>query len=66
MGLEPFLVSTLARLGKMEEAEKEKIMNCIECGSCSWVCPSWRPLLDYIRVGKGAVGRMIRERQSQK
>lgn len=66
MGLEPFLISTLARLGKMEDAEKEKIMNCVECGSCSWVCPSWRPLLDYIRVGKGAVGRMIRERQSKK
>lgn len=66
MGLEPFLISTLARLDKMEEAENEKIMNCVECGSCSWVCPSWRPLLDYIRVGKGAVGRMIRERQSKK
>lgn len=66
MGLEPFLISTLARLGKMEDAESEKIMNCVECGSCSWVCPSWRPLLDYIRVGKGAVGRMIRERQSKK
>ena len=40
-------------------------MDCIECGSCSSLCPSNRPLLDYIRLGKGKVGAMIRARQAK-
>lgn len=28
------------------------ISACIECGTCSYVCPSHIPLLDYIRHGK--------------
>jgi len=45
---------------KMEE---EKVMDCIECGSCSFTCPSDRPLLDYIRLGKARTGAMIRSRK---
>ncbi|MCK5884821.1 MAG: electron transport complex subunit RsxC [Bacteriovoracaceae bacterium] len=62
MGLEPHLLSKMARIGKHEELEKEFIMDCIECGSCSYICPSSRPLLDYIRVGKAETGKLIRER----
>ncbi len=62
MGLEPFLISTLSRLKDYDEAENEKIANCIECGSCSYVCPASRPLLDYIRVGKGKVMAAMRAR----
>lgn len=62
MGLEPFLLSTLSRLKQYDEAEQEKIANCIECGSCSYICPSSRPILDYIRVGKGKVMAAMRAR----
>lgn len=62
MGLEPFLLSTLSRLKQYDEAEQEKIANCIECGSCSYICPSSRPILDFIRVGKGKVMATIRAR----
>jgi electron transport complex protein RnfC len=40
-------------------------MDCIECGSCSFICPSNRPLLDYIRFGKQNVGAMIRARMKK-
>lgn len=66
MGLEPFLISTLSRLGEWDEAENEKIANCIECGSCSYVCPASRPLVDYIRVGKGKVMAAMRARAAAK
>jgi electron transport complex protein RnfC len=46
-----------------DRAEKERIMDCIECGSCSYTCPANRPLLDYIRFGKGKVGAIIRSRK---
>jgi Na+-translocating ferredoxin:NAD+ oxidoreductase subunit C len=63
MGLEPFLLSKLAKLAEYERAEKEKIMDCIECGSCQYTCPSNLPLLDYLRLGKQRVGQLIRTRK---
>jgi Na+-translocating ferredoxin:NAD+ oxidoreductase subunit C len=64
MGLEPFLLMTLAEKNIMDRAENEKIMDCIECGSCSYTCPSDRPLLDFIRFGKARVGAIIRARKN--
>ena len=48
-----------------DRAEKNRITDCIECGSCSYVCPSDRPLLDYIRLGKSTVSKIVRERKEQ-
>jgi Na+-translocating ferredoxin:NAD+ oxidoreductase subunit C len=64
MGLEPYLLMTQAEKAMFEELEDEKVMDCIECGSCSYTCPSSRPLLDYIRLGKGEVGKIIRSRKA--
>jgi electron transport complex protein RnfC len=47
---------------RIEDAENEDVMTCIECGSCQFACPSSRPLLDYIRLGKNKVGAIIRAR----
>jgi len=63
MGLEPYLLMTLSGKELFERAEKDKILDCIECGSCSYICPSNRPLLDYIRYGKGKVSQIIRKRK---
>jgi electron transport complex protein RnfC len=62
LNLEPFLLMTLSEKGFFERAEKEKITDCMECGSCSYTCPAGRPLLDYIRLGKSTVIRLARER----
>jgi electron transport complex protein RnfC len=53
---------TLSRMSLFERAEKERITDCMECGSCSYTCPANRPLLDYIRLGKSTVIKMVRER----
>lgn len=66
MGLEPFLLSKVSSLGMLDKAEAERIMDCIECGSCSFTCPSNRPILDYIRLGKGKVGAILRARAAAK
>lgn len=63
MGLEPYLLMTVAEKQIWDRAENERVMDCIECGSCSFTCPANRPLLDYIRLGKGKVGLMIRTRK---
>ncbi len=65
MGLEPYLLSRLSKLGKYERAENELIMDCIECGSCQYTCPANIPLLDFLRLGKGKVGHLIRTRNKK-
>lgn len=62
MGLEPYLLSKLAALSRFDEMEKHNVMDCIDCGCCQFTCPSNRPLLDYIRMGKAQVGANIRAR----
>ena len=66
MGLEPFLLMNQSERNMWPEMEKERVMDCIECGSCSYTCPSNRPLLDYIRYGKTTVGGIIRSRAVKK
>ncbi len=66
MGLEPYLLSKLSAMEDWETAEKNGIVNCIECGSCQFTCPSHRPLLDMVRVGKATVMGIIRSRTQKK
>lgn len=50
MGLMP---TELAIAAQMREAAMLKdAMDCMECGSCSYVCPTNRQLVHWIRVGK--------------
>ncbi len=64
MGLEPYLLQTLAEREMWDRMETERVMDCMECGSCSYACPSGRPLLDYIRLGKTKVGAIMRARKN--
>lgn len=53
IGLVPSMLSILGEKGRYEEAkEKFGILNCIECGSCSYVCPAKRNIVQYIRYLK--------------
>lgn len=62
MKLEPYLLTGLSEKSMFDRAENAHITDCMECGSCSYVCPAGRPNLDYIRLGKATVIKMIRER----
>ena len=62
MGLEPYLLSKLAKMQKWDMAEEHNTVDCIECGCCSYTCPSYLPLLDYIRIGKQTVSTIVRAR----
>jgi electron transport complex protein RnfC len=63
MGLEPYLLMTLSENQIWDRSESERTMDCIECGSCVYTCPADRPLLDYIRLSKATVGKIIRSRK---
>jgi electron transport complex, RnfABCDGE type, C subunit len=64
MVLNPTLLMNLTEHERWDKAEKNSITDCIECGACSYVCPADRPLLDYIRTGKGKVTGIIRARKN--
>ncbi len=55
--------SKLGILAKYEDydtmAERYHLMDCFECGACSYVCPSHIPLVQYFRLSKS----IVRKRQ---
>ena len=56
--LNPAELGLLARnqeFGRM--ADEFHLMDCFECGSCSFVCPSHLPLVQQFRLAKAAVRR---------
>jgi electron transport complex protein RnfC len=59
--LNPSTLGALARAAKYEEMLDYNIMDCMECGSCSYVCPSNIPLVQRFRVAKG----LLREKQAR-
>lgn len=65
MGLEPYLLATASSLRKWDVAEENGITSCIECGSCQFTCPSFRPILDNVRMGKTTVMALIRARNTK-
>lgn len=64
MGLQPYLLSNAVENNAWDIAEKNHVMDCIECGSCHYTCPSNRPLVDNLRIGKAKVGEIIRNRKN--
>jgi len=52
MGLMPSMLSILAEKGRYEEAKGYNLFDCFECGSCAFVCPSKRPIVQLVRLAK--------------
>lgn len=52
MFLEPTVIVKAVKRRKWMDAAASDIASCIECGCCSYNCPSHIPLVQYIRMGK--------------
>lgn len=63
MGLNPAFLMRDTVYKDWEALEENHVYDCIECGSCSFICPANRPLLDHIRMGKGRVMAIRRARK---
>ncbi|MDR2072592.1 MAG: electron transport complex subunit RsxC [Spirochaetaceae bacterium] len=50
--LSPVLINIALESDDMDEAVRTGLMDCIECGSCSFVCPARIKLVQRFRVGK--------------
>ncbi len=50
--LMPYYLYMLSKAGQYKECQEYLLDSCIECGACSYVCPSRIDLLSYLRDAK--------------
>ena len=55
MFLNPSRLALVVRAEDPAALKANNVMDCVECASCSFVCPSYIPLVQMIRVGKALV-----------
>lgn len=66
MLLSPTMLDKYMRKGMYEEAEAAGVMNCMECGACSWSCPARRNLTQSFRSLKKVITKRRREEAALK
>jgi electron transport complex protein RnfC len=52
MGLEPKEIGIHVEANRAENTAKFGVFDCFECGSCAYVCPAKRPLVQFVRLAK--------------
>jgi len=63
MMLYPNQISIYAEAGLHEKAEEWDLMDCIECGICSYVCPAARPVVHWVQRAKPEIQKLQRSRK---
>ena len=55
MHLEPLYLYLYVQKNRIEDLEAAHVMDCIECGACSYICPGRLHLTHSFKVGKQKV-----------
>ncbi|MFA7229847.1 MAG: electron transport complex subunit RsxC, partial [Victivallaceae bacterium] len=61
MNLLPGSLSAMIESEKFDLAAKNNVMDCIECGSCAYVCPAHRPLVQHFRRAKAEIRNRMKK-----
>ncbi len=59
MGLNPALISKAVDANDVKAAEDAHVMDCIECGACSFGCPAYRTITQSCRRAKNSIRARI-------
>lgn len=62
--LQPQELLWFTRSKNFDRAEKYQLFDCIECGCCSYVCPSHIPLVQYYRYAKSEISAKQKDQQA--
>ena len=54
-GLNPYRLKFLCEAGDMKRAGEENVMDCVVCGSCSYICPAHRNLTSAFKAMKDKI-----------
>ena len=52
MGLEPKEIGIFVEANRAADTAQFGVFDCFECGSCAYVCPAKRPLVQFVRLAK--------------
>ncbi len=63
MSILPATISQAVENKRFDWAEELNVLACIECGSCSYVCPSHRPLNQHFKRGKIEIQAQLRKKK---
>ena len=55
MHLTPLFMNMFAKSPPWSEVEEYRIMDCMECGCCQYICPARIPLVQQFRTAKFAI-----------
>ncbi|HOT62060.1 MAG TPA: electron transport complex subunit RsxC [Treponemataceae bacterium] len=59
--LSPVLIVQALKAGNLDEAKRCGLLDCVECGTCAYVCPARVKLVQRFRVGK----QLVREERDR-
>jgi len=59
MNLNPALISRVVDANDVKAAEDAHVMDCIECGACSFGCPAYRTITQSCRRAKASIRARI-------
>ncbi|MDO9599893.1 MAG: electron transport complex subunit RsxC [Azoarcus sp.] len=65
IGLVPLEMAALIRSGDLKASVEIGLKDCIGCGTCSFVCPSQIPLVQYFNHAKGELAAQDRGKMKQ-
>lgn len=51
-GLLPSDFSIMIQAGRFDDAKAINLLDCIECGICTYICPARRPIVQWIKLAK--------------
>lgn len=63
MYLYPNYIGVYAEIGRFELAADWGAMDCFECDACVYVCPSNRPMVEFVRDTKKRVAARLTGRR---
>ena len=65
MHLTPVMMVRSLKADNFDEAKKFGLMDCIECGCCSYVCPANVRLVQRFRLGKSVIRQQIADAKAK-
>ena len=66
MKLMPVLMYKAMQSGDVQEMKDNNIMDCIECGSCTYTCPAGVHLVQGFRVAKQVIRKDAAKQAAKK
>ena len=66
MGLMPNEISIACEARNFDLMGAVDILDCFECGCCTYVCPAKRPIVHWVKWGKAELAKRRAQQQKQK